>query len=258
MNLYIINGGLTMNMLHHPTKPIRRSPMGRHYKIDGFQFPSVTTIISDCTEKPALVQWSANMVCEFIRQNCYSAPENAFYSVGEEDLDRARFNFRDVSKTALNIGSAVHQSIEDYLMTGKDPERTKEDDRILAGFVAFLEWMEEHHVEVMGVEEMVIGNCWAGTRDLKAKIDGVISVVDFKTSKAIYASEMGPQIAAYRSPDADVEASWILRLDKETGVPEFKDFSKRYEQDLNVFNRMVELFFARHPRIRKKAGYKEV
>jgi hypothetical protein len=236
--------------------------MGRHYKIDGFQLPSVTTIISDCTEKPALVQWSANMVCQHIRENCRQPhsgfdPESAFH-VYPADLEKARFNFREVSKTALNIGSAVHQSIEDYLMTGQDPERTKEDDRILAGFVAFLEWMEEHHVEVIGVEEMVIGNCWAGTRDLKAKIDGVVSVVDFKTSKAIYASEMGPQIAAYRSPDADVEASWILRLDKETGVPEFKDFSKRYEQDLNVFNRMVELFFARHPRIRKKAGYKEV
>jgi len=56
---------------------------------------------------------------------------------------------------------------------------------------------------------------------------------------------------------ADVEGSAIIRLDKETGEFEFKDFSKRYESDLNIFNKMVELFFARHPILAKKAGYKE-
>ena len=232
--------------------------MSRRYKINGFELPSVTTIISDCTDKSgALTQWSAYMVVEWIKQNC-NQPSDTRYHVSPDDLDEARFNFREVSKTALNIGYAVHQAIEDYLMTGKDPEKTKEDDRILAGFVAFLEWMDKNKVEVIGVEETVRGDYWAGTRDLKAKINGLIAVVDFKTSKAIYASEYGPQIAAYRSPDADVEMSAILRLDKETGLPEFKDFSKRYESDLNIFNKMVDLYFARHPRIAKKANYKEV
>ena len=244
--------------------------MSRHYKIDGLELPSVTTIISDCTDKSgALTQWAANMVVEYIKGNIqpsmgmHDNEEDPYYKVApyyevfEVDLDKARMNFREVSKTALDIGSAVHQSIEDYLMTGKDPQKTKEDDRILAGFIAFLEWMDDNHVEVIGVEETVRGRFWAGTRDLKAVINGKVAVVDFKTSKAIYANEYGPQIAAYRSPDPDVEESWILRLDKETGLPEFKDFSKRYESDLNIFNRMVDLFFARHPILARKAGYKE-
>ena len=235
--------------------------MSRHYKIDGLELPTVTTIISDCTDKSgALTQWAANMVCEWIKQNCI-IPKRGNYMNGEdycvslEDLDNARFNFREVSQTALDIGSAVHQSIEDYLMTGKDPQKTKEDDRILAGFIAFLEWMDNNHVEVIDVEQTVRGRYWAGTRDLKAVINGKVAVVDFKTGKAIYANEYGPQIAAYRSPDPDVEESWILRLDKETELPEFKDFSKRYESDLNIFNAMVELYMLRHPRIAKKAGY---
>ena len=238
--------------------------MSRHYKIDGLELPSATTIISDCSDKSrALTQWSANMVCEWIKVNCdfFSGQpanyEKAYYEVTEKQLNDARFNFREVSRTALDIGSAVHQSIEDYLMTGKDPQKTKEDDRILAGFIAFLEWMDDNHVEVIGVEETVRGLYWAGTRDLKAVINGKVAVVDFKTGKAIYANEYGPQIAAYRSPDPDVEESWILRLDKETGLPEFKDFSKRYESDLNIFNKMVDLYFARHPRIARKANYKE-
>ena len=44
----------------------------------------------------------------------------------------------------------------------------------------------------------------------------------------------------------------ILRLDKETGMPHFKDTSKTYKSDLNVFNKMEELYFARHPRIAKR------
>ena len=223
------------------------------------QFPSVTTIISDCCDKSGpLCQWSANMVCEWIRQNCEHCITPECYIVSEEELNLARFEYKNVSQAALNIGSAVHSGIELYLKTGKDTWRKKNVcSKIESGFVAFLEWMDKHHVEVMGVEETVIGNCWAGTRDLKAKIDSVVSVVDFKTSKAIYAAEYGPQIAAYRSTDDDVEASFILRLDKETGQPEWKDFSKRYESDLNIFNKMVKLYFAKHPIIRKKAGYKE-
>ena len=243
--------------------------MSRHYKIDGFELPSVTTIISDCTDKSgALIQWSANMCVQHIRENCLlSTPHHGpnYYNVDENDLDNARFNFREVSKTALDIGSAVHQSIEDYLMTGKDPQKTKEDDRILAGFVAFLEWMDDNHVEVIGVEETIRGDYWAGTLDLLCNLNGVVYVIDFKTSKAIYPADMGPQIAAYRSAYdrdefmtiADVEGSAIIRLDKETGEFEFKDFSKRYESDLNIFNRMVDLFFARHPILARKAGYKE-
>ena len=87
--------------------------------------------------------------------------------------------------------------------------------------------------------------------------DGKKYVIDWKSSKAIYASDYGPQIAAYRSTFDDVEGCGILRLDKLTGEPEWKDFSKRYESDLNIFNKMVELYFARHPIIAKKAGWKE-
>jgi hypothetical protein len=249
--------------------------MSRHYKIDGFELPSVTTIISDCTDKSGpLCQWSSNMNSNWIRENCDTYDEAAnnlledsnIYLVSDSDLEKARFNYKDVSKTALTIGSAVHKAIEDYLMTGKDPEKNI-DDRILAGFAAFLKWFDKNKVEVIDVEKTVRSNYWAGTLDLECNLNSLRYVIDFKTSKAIYPADMGPQIAAYRSACYEpallagksefVQGSGILRLDKETGLPEWKDFSKRYKQDLNVFNRMVELYFARHPRIRKKAGYPE-
>jgi len=234
--------------------------MSHKYRKDGFEYPSVTTIISDCTDKPALIQWSANMVCQHIRDNCKLGLKNFqsskdFYEVTEENLNDARFNFRNVSQEALDIGSAVHSAIEYYLKTGREPKI--EHEKVLAGFVAFLEWKDEHKLLPLALEETVYGNCWGGMLDYRGMFDGKQYVIDFKTSKAIYPADMGPQIAAYRSTfDNNVEGSGILRLDKLTGLPEWKDFSKRYESDLNIFNKMVELYFARHPRIRKAAGWK--
>ena len=133
---------------------------------------------------------------------------------------------------------------------------TKEQkQKVLAGFVAFLEWRDAVKLEPIALEETVYGNCWGGTLDFRGLLDGKPYVIDFKTSKAIYASDYGPQIAAYKSTFDNVDGCGILRLDKETGLPEWKDFSKRYESDLNVFNKMVELFMARHPIISKKAGW---
>ena len=222
-----------------------------------FLLPSVTKIIGDCTDKSrVLSQWAANQVVAWIKLNCTQSKGNfPHWKVNEEQLNQARFNFREVSDEALAVGSAVHSAIEEYNKTGKEP--CTDHPQIVAGYVAFLEWMDENKVVITSVEETVYGKYWAGTLDLRCNLNGVPYVIDFKTSKAIYANDYGPQIAAYRSTFNDVQGCGILRLDKETGLPEWKDFSDRYEKDLKVFNKMVELYMLRHKIIAKKAGWKE-
>ena len=133
----------------------------------------------------------------------------------------------------------------------------EQKEKVLAGFVAFLEWKDEHQLFPLALEETVYGDGWAGTLDYRGMFDGKQYVIDWKSSKAIYPDSMGPQIAAYKSTFNDVEGCGILRLDKETGLPEWKDFSKRYEKDLKIFNAMATLYMIRHPRIAKAAGWKE-
>jgi len=231
-----------------------------------FLLPSVTKIIGDCTDKSrALTQWSANQVVAWIKLNCTKSKGNfPHWKVNEEQLNQARFNFREVSDEALAVGSAVHAAIEDYLLTGKEPDT--DHSQVVSGFLAFLEWMDEHKVKPIAIEETVYGKYFAGTLDLRCLLNGKTYVIDFKTSKAIYANDYGPQIAAYRSTfdnyatldiSENVLGCGILRLDKETGLPEWKDFSNRYEKDLKVFNKMVELYMLRHKIIANKAGWKE-
>jgi hypothetical protein len=224
----------------------------------GFEYCSVTTIIGDCTDKSApLMGWSAKMVCEWIRQNCdifnHVNDPDTVWGVTKEDLDNAKMNYREVSKDALDIGSEVHSAIEHYLKTGIEPKI--ENEKVLAAFVAFLEWKDEHQLFPLALEETVYGAGFGGMLDYRGIFDGKQYVIDWKSSKAIYASEMGPQIAAYRFVFPDVEGCGILRLDKDTGLPEWKDFSDRYERDLKTFHLMRDLYYQRHPILAKKAGW---
>ncbi len=102
------------------------------------------------------------------------------------------------------------------------------------------------------------GKNWAGTMDFYGYFNDKLYVIDWKSSKprnkktgkGIY-PESRYQVAAYRSTQEDVSGCGVLRLDKETGMPDWNDTSKSYEEDLAVFQAMVDLYFIKHPRVRK-------
>ena len=250
-------------------------------------YPRCTTIIDDCTNKGgALTQWAANMVVKWIRENCESVPRidkglDDWLYVHSSHLNDARFNFREVSQKALDVGSEVHGMIEHHLKTGMELEA--KTDEAHNAFGAFLNWADENDLKPIQIEQKVYGKNWAGTLDFYGYFNDKLYVIDWKSSKAHY-PEMRYQVAAYRSAmekqakintDHNIADScgttsvpvetWltefqrlnpqgcgVLRLDKETGLPDFKDHSKTYEQDLKIFNRMVDLYYERHPRIRKQ------
>lgn len=230
-----------------------------HYYSDGeFSKPGVTSIIADTQDKSnALLPWATRMVCDWIKINCSKkySESGSYYRVYNEEFDMAQSNYREVSQTALDIGSEVHHSIENWLLHKKEPLNPR--DEVLAGFVAFLEFYDEHKMKPVDLEFSVIGDCWGGTLDFYGWFNEKLYVIDFKTSKYHYPNEHGPQIAAYRSAlNKPCDGCGVLRLDKLTGLPDFKDYSKRYEKDLKHFQLMVPLYMHRHPKIAAKAGWR--
>jgi len=232
--------------------------MSHYYPINGKQLASVTTIIYDCTDKSnGLMPWAARMACEYIKINSnLSVPDN-IYHVPIERFDEAVLHFREISKEALDVGSEVHKAIETWLAHGKEPIKPKPE--VLAGFLAFLEWADANKLKTIATELTVNDDRSAGTLDWVGHLNDHVTIIDFKTSKAIYAQEMRIQTAAYRymwnqdtqNPTAVRNA--VLRLDKQTGFYEFRDFSKSYLKDLDVYQKMVDLFYAKHPKIAKGA-----
>ena len=238
------------------------------YEVNGKKLPSVTTIISDCTDKSsALTYWAADCAVEWIRQNCTFEEDYNIYIVSENNLESARKNFREVSQTALDVGSETHKAIEKFIKilieTGKTLDDYELHDSIVStlspqaanSFGAFLEWADENEFIPLESELTIFGDYWAGTLDCVCMLNGKKTVIDFKTSKQHYPIEHGPQVAAYRSQVDGVERHGVLRLDKQTGEPSYKDYSKRYLKDLEHFSLMVPLYMHRHPRIAKNCGW---
>jgi hypothetical protein len=207
--------------------------------------------------------WSINMNNQWLTENCRKSPkghcagvylDGQKYLVSEEDFKTSAKNFREVSQKALDIGSDTHTAIEEWLKFGREPLDPRPE--VLAAFVAFLEFWDLHKMEAIKIEHQVLGDYWGGTLDFYGLFDGKLYVIDWKSSKNHYPNEHGPQIAAYRSAvKSKVDGCGVLRLDKITGFPDWKDYSKRYEKDLEHFRLMVPLYLHRHPRIAKNAGY---
>lgn len=228
------------------------------YEKDGIVWPRVTDIISDCTNSShGLMQWSANQVVEWIKENCKYQWETStdlgiHYLCSDEHLEQARYAYKDTSRIALDVGSDVHNAIEKHL---KKESYTLVSTQAEQSFKAFIEWENEVALEPMKLEQTVWGDRWAGTLDFYGVYKGKIYIIDWKTSKAFY-PEMRYQVAAYRSVQSanfvGVSGCGVLMLDKETGMPTFKDTSKTYSRDLETFNAMVNLYYLRHPRIRKQ------
>ena len=210
----------------------------------GAEVPRTTSITGQLDKSGPLTYWAAGATADYIIEKLNKFPncdKETLFSI----IEASRKNFRNVGKSAMDTGSRIHDAIEQYFKTGKEP--LNPSDQVMSGFLAFLEWKDIHKVEPIHLEHTVYGYDWAGTLDFYGLFDGKKYVIDWKSSKAIY-DEMRYQVAGYRSASGDCEGCGILRLDKESGLPEWVDTSSTYQEDLSVFNLLVNLYWARNPK----------
>lgn len=205
---------------------------------NGEQYARFSTV-KDQLDKPALIPWAVGLAVEYVRKN--NNPAEPLELV----LERAKKEYRSVASEAADIGTEIHQMIENYIKTGADP-RGEIRPEVENGFLAFLEWEKIHSVKWLHSEIVVLDHdlCVGGTVDAIAEIDGKKYLVDFKSSKAVY-DEHKMQIAfyfeAYQREVEPLDGAGILRLDKETGIPEWVDFSQK-KNWLDEFERLYEAF----------------
>jgi hypothetical protein len=215
--------------------------MSRAYTIEGMEFPSVTTVL-DCLGKgDGLMHWAVNQAMLYIRQN------RGLGMSLDELLERASKNWMTVKGEAADIGSEIHNLIERYIKHGHDAIGTYRPE-VTHGFLAFLEWEKVHGVKWLQSEMQVASRIYgyAGTLDAICIYEDRPYVIDFKSSKSFY-DTFGMQIAAYRNAAVEmghtIDGMGILRLDKGTGEPEWKDYSDAYDKDLNAFLKLLDFFY---------------
>lgn len=219
---------------------ITRKNGSRTYRLeDGTELPSVTTILS-VIGKPALVNWAANteraLVMEAAAdlyadiQQTPAMSRPTFIATLDRRIGAVKAHKRENEK-ATEIGGQAHKliewSIQKALGFTVGPEPRVRDEAMWA-YMAFEDWARTHSVKPVLTEQMVWSRThrYAGTLDLVAHVDGVLTLIDFKTSKGIYA-EAHLQNVAYQVALAEMghhvcEAGAIVRIPKNTNDPAFE------------------------------------
>tara|TARA_R100000808_G_scaffold6488_1_gene19245 strand:- start:2607 stop:3260 length:654 start_codon:yes stop_codon:yes gene_type:complete len=196
---------------------------------DGKRVPSVTTIISQQLgwNKQALIGWTKRMM------------------LGGQDSDK-------VLDEASQIGTLLHLLIEAH-QQGFDVDTKdfsyNQEKAAMKAYAGYLEWYQKKNFKslknevVLVNEELQVG----GTIDSIGKMGDDLVVVDWKTSKYLYA-ENKLQLAAYTymfeqaQPKANVAYGLVMRFGKDDGkFHQHVVKREKLETGIEIFKALIKI-----------------
>lgn len=197
--------------------------------------------------KPALMYWAVNKAIEHLENNW---DINGDYDEVQKKnlLEGAKKAHRTKLQDAADIGTMFHKWAEDYINSklkgDKEPDYPKNKE-LRSAVDSFLKWEGENKVEWIEAEKKLysINHGFAGTCDGLAKVNGVLSAIDFKTSSGIY-DEMFLQASAYAKAIEEeygdsIKQVWIIRVSKTGGEFEAQkadNIDEHFEGFLAAYN----------------------
>jgi len=258
------------------------------YTFNTVEYPGYSTI-NDQLAKPALIGWAASTAVDYCKEHKDDADvfENA-----KKEWREAGKKAMDIGSEIHHLIEQYLKDGKDVDFTEKRPEVVQG----FTAFLKWdnengCEWLETEK-PVVSEDYGYAGTLDAICKFTKGKLAGKIYVIDFKSSKAIY-PEYATQIIAYAQartecngrsydltfketievngqkeekvseytveyPVVEIDGVAILRLDKTTGLPEFKDMSKNYDTKLRAFLQLVKFYyFDKKRRLKNNAFVKE-
>ena len=185
----------------------------RHiHTFDGKPLMGVTTVLS-VISKPSLIQWSANMACEYVLDNLKDIKDL------ESVVKEAKTAHRKKKEKAGDWGTEVHKAIEEWIKDKKEPELKQENQPKV--FNLFRNWALENKVKFLESEKHLFSEkLWVGgICDMVFEIDGKKYIGDVKTSSGIY-NEAFFQMGAYHlmleeMGVDDIEGYIVINLKKD-------------------------------------------
>jgi len=199
---------MLVNKYTYPTLERVDLEIGRHY-LDSNQnpVPSVTTVLSGTSKsKDGLIQWRNR--------------------VGEEEAER-------IIKQSTDIGTAVHEAIENYLNGDSWDNFEETHDQLLAQKISekFVNDGLNGITEIWGLEVgLLLDNLYAGTADCVGLYQDIPTLIDFKTAKKIkkreWIEDYFLQGCAYANAHnvmfgTNIEQIVILMVDRDAIFQEF-------------------------------------
>lgn len=223
--------------------------VAHEYFYSGLLVPNVTKITGYIDKSGPLMGWAAKEAVRYIRSNW---PEGNVFTEQSKGiiLEGAQKAYLDARKYAAKVGTETHDWIEAYLkhQIFLDPAPTgpgRED--VASACAAFIDWVDGNDIKFLVTERKIFSkeHLFAGTLDAVADVNGVLTLIDFKTSASVY-KEYCMQTAAYAHAYNEesayagtnhvIEQRMIVLLGKEkpTFLP-FKIPNTRQDDDFHAF-----------------------
>jgi len=169
---------------------------------DGTRVPSVSTILGELA-KPALIEWA--------------------WKLGIQGI-----NYRDFRDSLADVGTLTHRLILDHLRKEATESTSFSPDIVTLAescFASYLAWEKANKIEPVMLETPLISELYryGGTSDFLGYVNGHLTLLDFKTGKAIYPDHF-IQLAGYsaiineRRPElGNIERYTVLNIPRGEG-----------------------------------------
>lgn len=217
---------------------------GKHtYKKDGQILLSVTGCTGIIDKSRVLMNWAERLANDDLLAKIKDGK-----NLTEEDVLSATHLHQVYKKEAADIGTKIHDFAEQWtkyqLKQVKEKPEMPKDEKVLNGVMAFLKWVDEHHIKFIAAEKLVYSkkHNYVGLCDcvftMGSEKHKILHVGDYKSSKAIY-NEYRYQVAAYQEADAEESGAvygtkWLIRFGKDTGEFEAHEYAE-HDKDFRTF-----------------------
>ena len=187
--------------------------------------PSVTTVVS-ILAKPQLIEWAWKQ------------------GLAGQDIHK-------IKNSTSDAGTLAHQMILDFFKSKQtDTSEYSKDIIDLAenSFLSFLEWQKNKKIEPILIEASLVSEQYkyGGTLDFYGRIDGILTLADWKTGSGLYDSYVY-QIAAYRNllienGYENPERVMLVRINRDENE-RFEELVKRNtDTEFEIFKRLAEIY----------------
>lgn len=244
-----------------------------HGHADKLFQPSVTGVIGQ-KAKPALVGWAAKQSLAYVTKKLgeyESTQTKPPFIVDTTEihgwLAEAEDAWRE-QEHATTIGTVAHRFAYEELRFRAGLSKLKPKFPITADPVlmpdftdamvdatnsaarAVLEFFDSHKIQPILMERPLWSPTegYVGTPDVICKLDGILSILDYKTSKAIFA-ETRIQLAALQNmyqeefPDQVIRNRWAVNIPKDGGDVQTETYGlDTYSEDLESFRACLTLY----------------
>lgn len=204
-----------------------RASLKKPYYVDDLRVPGVSTVCGVIDKSGPLMWWAA-------------------------DLARKGIDYMTYRDDLANVGRLTHDMILAHFLGMKVDTRQNsqwEIDRAKNSFKSFLNFISKYKIELIEGEYELISpkHLFGGRMDFYGKLDGVLTLMDFKTGKRIYDEyfyQCGGYAMLLEEFGFPVEQYVILNIPRSKGEAFEVAFLREMQAPKRVFKSALDIYWA--------------